>query len=157
MNSGRGEQSVTSRLEALARRDVIHTQAEETAEDGDGKRAALTGTVVIPASIVSFDGRTLEVKWWQYDPFLADVSADLFDEWIIEDYSHETGTDTRTEFERGKPNALREDQAYSLRVFIIDNGKRTHIGERNGKRRLCKVLNRGNPSSVEMIVRKVGP
>jgi hypothetical protein len=140
----------------IKERRIIKVHGLETAEDGGAEKAALTGTVAIPANLASFDGRTLEVKLWQYDPFLADVSADLFDEWIVKDYSHETGTVTKTKFELGKPTAVREDRAYYLTVFIIDNGKRTHMGEKDGKRGLCKVLNRGNPSSVEMIVREVG-
>ena len=137
-------------------RRIIKVQSLKTAEEGGNKKAALTGTVVIPANLASFDSRTLEVKLWQYDPFLADASADLFDELTVKDYCHETGTDTKTKFELGKPNAVREDRAYYLTVFVTDNGKRTHMGEKDGKRGLCQVLNRGNPSSVEMIVREVG-
>jgi hypothetical protein len=140
----------------IKERRVIQVQSLEATQEGDDKEAALTGTVVIPANLASFDGQTLEVKLWQYDPFLADVSADLFDELIVKDYSHKTGTATRTKFELGKPNAVREDRAYYLTVFVTDNGKRTHMGEKDGKMGLCKVLNKGNPSSVEMIVREVG-
>ena len=121
-----------------------------------GKVTEATGTVVIPADLASFDKRTLEVKLWQYDPFLADVSADLFDELIVKDYSHKTGTASKIKIKLGKPNTVREDRAYYLTVFIMQNGKRTHMGEKDGKRGLCKVLNRGNPNSVEMIVREVG-
>jgi hypothetical protein len=98
----------------------------------------------------------MEVKLSGYDPFLADVSADLFDEVIVKDYAHKSGTETKTNFELGKPDAVREDRAYYLTVFVTQNGKRTHIGEKDGERGLCKVLNRGNPASVEMIVREVG-
>ena len=87
---------------------------------------------------------------------VSDVSAALFDELTVRDYSHKTGTATQTKFELGKANAVREDRAYYLTVFITQNGKRTHMGEKDGKRGLCKVLNRGNASTVEMIVREVG-
>ena len=123
---------------------------------GDEDKAALTGKVVIPANLASFDSRTLEVKLWQYDPLLADVSADLVDELMVRDYSHKFGTETNTRFALGKPDAVREDRAYYLTVFVTDNGKRTHMGEKDGERGLCKVLTQGNPDSVEMIVREVG-
>jgi hypothetical protein len=118
--------------------------------------AALTGTVVVPATLDAFDGRTLELKLWQYDPFLADVSADLVDELIIDDYGHKAGTATQTKFGLGKPADVRDDRAYYLTVFVTQDGKRTHIGELDGKQGLCNVLNRGNPSAVKMIVREVG-
>jgi hypothetical protein len=140
----------------IKERRIIHVQSLETMDEGDDQKAALTGTVVVPSKSASFEGRTLEVKLWQYDPFLADVSADLLDELIVRDYSHKSGTETNTRFELGKPNAVREDRAYYLTVFVTDDGKRTHMGEKDGKRGLCKVLNRGNPASVKMIVREVG-
>jgi len=140
----------------IKERRIIKVQSLETAEESGDRKAALNGTVTIPANLASFDGRTLEVKLWQYDPFLADVSADLFDELVVKDYSHKTGTDTKTKFELGEPNAVREDRAYYLTVFVTDGGKRTHMGEKDGKGGLCKVLNRGDHSSVEMIVREVG-
>ncbi len=93
---------------------------------------------------------------WQYDPLLADVSADLFDELVVKGHSHKAGTVTKTKFELGKPDAVRKDRAYYLTVFVTQNGKRTHMGEKDGKRGLCKVLNSDNPNTVEMIVRKVG-
>jgi hypothetical protein len=40
-------------------------------------------------------------------------------------------------------------------VFVLKDGKRTHIGEQGGKSGLCKVLTQGNPSSVKMIARTV--
>ncbi len=140
----------------IKERRIIKVDGLEAAEDGADAEAALTGTIVIPADVASFDHRTLEVKLWQYDPFLADVSADLFDELIVKGHSHEAGTVTKTKFELGKPDAVREDRAYYLTVFITQHGKRTHMGEKDGKRGLCKVLSRGNPSTVEMIVREVG-
>ncbi len=140
----------------IEERRIIKVQSLETAGEGDARKAALTGTVVVPADLASFDGQTLEVKLWQYDPLLADVSADLFDELTVKDYSHKTGTVTNTKFELGKPNTVREDRAYYLTVFVTDNGKRTHMGEKDGKRGLCNVLTRGNPPSVEMIVRGIG-
>lgn len=122
----------------------------------EARKAALTGTVTIPPGLASFAKRTLEVKLWQYDPFLADVSADLFDELVVKDFSHEAGTATKKRFALGKPNAVREDRAYYLTVFVTQNGGRTHMGERDGKRGLCKVLNKGSPKTVQMIVREVG-
>jgi hypothetical protein len=45
---------------------------------------------------------------------------------------------------------------YYITVFVLDDaGKRTHIGEKDGKAGLCLVLTDGQPNKVTMIVRPV--
>ena len=113
------------------------------------------GVLVIPKTVSSFEGHTLEIKLWEYDPFLADVSAKLVDEFGAKTYGHTQGKDTETIFSVGSKLEPRQDRRYYITVFVVKGGKRTHIGELNGKSGLCKVLTQGNPSSVKMIARPV--
>jgi hypothetical protein len=113
------------------------------------------GVLVIPKTVGSFEGHTLEIKLWEYDPFLADVSAKLVDEFDAKTYGHTQGKDTETTFSVGTKLEPRQDRRYYITVFVLKDGKRTHIGEQGGKSGLCKVLTQGNPSSVKMIARVV--
>ena len=92
---------------------------------------------------------------WEYDPFLADVSAKLVDEFGVKKYGHEGGKDTATTFSVGTMLVPRQDRRYYITVFVVKDGRRTHIGEQDGKSGLCKVLTQGNPSSVKLIARAV--
>ena len=113
------------------------------------------GVLAIPKTVGSFEGHTLEIKLWEYDPFLADASAKLVDEFGVEKYSHEGGKETETTFLVGGKLEPRQDRRYYITVFVLKDGKRTHIGEKDGKSGLCKVLPQGNPSLVKMIARTV--
>jgi hypothetical protein len=113
------------------------------------------GELLIPKTIALFEDHRLEIKLWEYDPFLADVSAKLVDEFVLEKYSHRSDKTTKTKFSVGSKLEPREDRRYYITVFILQDGKRTHIGEQDGKSGLCKVLTQGNPSLVKMIFRAV--
>lgn len=116
------------------------------------------GTIVIPAKVPSFMGSTLEIKLWEYDPFLADASAKLFDEVIVKDYGHAETKETTTKFvigEKANGGKTTKGRNYYVTLFVLVDGKRTHIGELNGKRGLCKVLTGGNPNKIKMVVRPV--
>ncbi|PQO40211.1 hypothetical protein [Blastopirellula marina] len=117
--------------------------------------AGVSGLLVIPASVGSFAGETLEIKLWEFDPFLADASARLADEYVAKDFGHAEGEATELKFNVGGELKPREDRGYYITVFILKDGQRTHMGELDGKRGLCKVLTKGNPSEVKMIVRDV--
>jgi hypothetical protein len=116
------------------------------------------GEVLLPAGLASFEKLRLEVTLWEYDPRLADASATRFDEVVVKDYAHTKGKDTRTAFtlgekvNGGKTNA---GKAYYLTVFVTQRGKRTHIGEKDGKPGLCMVLTDGNPNEVTLTLRAV--
>jgi hypothetical protein len=97
----------------------------------------------------------MEIKLWEYDPFLADASAKLVDEFGAKTYKHMQGKDTETSLSVGAKLEPRKDRRYYITVFVVKDGKRTHIGERDGKSGLCKVLTQGNPASVKMIARAV--
>jgi hypothetical protein len=113
------------------------------------------GVLVIPKTVGSFEGHTLEIKLWEYDPFLADASAKLIDNFGAKAYGHMQGKSTATAFSVGSKLEPRKDRRYYITVFVVKDGKRTHIGERDGESGLCKVLTQGNPASVKMIARAV--
>lgn len=115
----------------------------------------VTGVLVIPKTVGSFEGHTLEIKLWEYDPFLADASAKLVDEFGIKDYEHSQDKGTETIFSVGSKLEPRKDRRYYITVFVLKDGKRTHIGEIDGKNGLGKVLTDEKSSSVKVIARPV--
>jgi hypothetical protein len=129
-----------------------------TIRAADPVSSKVTGEVLLPSRLASFEKLRLEVTLWEYDPRLADASATRFDEVVVKDYAHTKGKDTRTAFtlgekvNGGKTNA---GKAYYLTVFITQGGKRTHIGEKDGKPGLCMVLTDGSPNEVTLTLRAV--
>ena len=113
------------------------------------------GTVLIPGKVGSFKQHTLEIKLWEYDPFLADVGAKLIDRFQVEKYQHQDGRETATPFTVGAQLDPRTDRRYYITIFVLKGGKRTHIGEKDGKSGLCNVLTNGNPATVKIIARPV--
>ena len=133
----------------------ISRQGVKTVNGKAIEAKGVQGVLVIPKTVGSFEGHTLEIKLWEYDPFLADASAKLVDEFGAKTYGHTQGKDTKTTFSVGTKLEPRQDRRYYITVFVLNDGKRTHIGEQDGKSGLCKVLTQGNPSSVKMIARAV--
>jgi hypothetical protein len=129
-----------------------------TVSAADPVPSKVTGEVLLPAGLASFEKLRLEVTLWEYDPRLADASATRFDEVVVKNYAHTKGKDTRTAFtlgekvNGGKTNA---GKAYYLTVFVTQRGRRTHIGERDGKPGLCMVLTNGSRNEVTLTLRAV--
>ena len=117
-------------------------------------KATVTGTVVLPKELPSFEGRVVEIRLYKIHPLLADAPATLVDKVEIEGYSHTQGTETKTDFVIGGKEKLERNLMYYVTLFILQDGKRTHIGEVPGKF-LCKVLTNGEPSTVDFKVREV--
>lgn len=113
------------------------------------------GVLVIPKTVGSFEGHTLEIKLWEYDPFLADASAKLVDEFSVKDYGHTQAKATETIFSVGSKLEPRQNRRYYITVFVLKDGNRTHIGEIDGKNGLGKVLADGKQSKVKVIARPV--
>jgi hypothetical protein len=117
------------------------------------------GLVVVPAMLTSFEKMRLEIKLWEHDPRLADVKATLFDEVVVKDYTHTKGKETRTAFSLGeKVNGGKTNagKAYYLTVFVTQGDQHTHIGEKDGKPGMTKVLTDGNPNDVTLALRAIG-
>jgi hypothetical protein len=118
----------------------------------------VTGEVLLPAGLASFEKHRLEVTLWEYDPRLADASATRFDEVVVKDYAHTKGKETQTAFTLGEKvngGLTNAGKAYYLAVFVAQGGKRTHIGEKDGKPGLCTVLTDRNPNEVTLTLRPV--
>lgn len=119
------------------------------------KASAVSGGIVVPATVPAFADQRLEIKLFEFDPRLADVSATLIDEYEAADFGHEGEEKTKHAFGVGTDFEPRDNRSYYITVFVTKDGKRTHIGERDGKPGLCKVLTDGNPSEVTLVLRPV--
>jgi len=54
----------------------------------------------------------------------------------------------------GDASTIKPGMSYYITCFVLDaNGKRQLMGEKDGKRGLCKVLTAGNPKKVTLILR----
>lgn len=137
------------KLVKIARKGVKSVNGQPLTAPG------VTGTVVIPKTVAAFDDHQLEILLFEYDPRLADVSATLIDKFVAEKFGHVADEETAVKFQVGSKLQPREDRSYYITVFVLKDGQRTHIGERDGKSGLCKVLTNGEPREVKMVVRPV--
>ena len=114
--------------------------------------AKVTGTVVTPKTVKDYSGLTLELRLYEYHPFIADKPAGLAAKLNFEEYTHKTGKETKTQFALAVK--IKPGMSYYITCFVIDaKGKRYLMGEKDGKRGLCKVLTGGNPNKVNLILR----
>jgi hypothetical protein len=118
-------------------------------------KSGVQGTLIIPKTVNAFTDHTMEILLFEYDPRLADAAATQVDKFAIEKFSHAADQETITPFHVGAKLSPRDDRSYYITVFVLKDGQRTHIGERDGKSGLCKVLTDGEPSEVKMVVRAV--
>ena len=141
------------RLTAIA--TVLFAATHVSADDRKDESTRVAATVTVPKELASFAGRVLELRLYEYDPLLADASADLVEKIAQADFSHSKGKPTVTKVEIGAKGKIKPRRAYYLTVFVLDGKQRTHIGERDGKRGLCKVITDGHPRQVSIMVRSV--
>jgi hypothetical protein len=116
--------------------------------------AKVTGVVHTPKEGNAFTGLELEIRLYEYHPFIAGKAADLVGKFNQKKYSHNAGTETKTKFIVGDAATIKPGMVYYITCFVLDaKGKRILMGEKNGKRGLCKVLTGGNPNKVILILR----
>jgi hypothetical protein len=126
----------------------------------DDTPSKLEVEIVVPAELASIEKQQLEISLFEFDPRIADKPADLFDSKKEAVFAHTKGKETKMTFtlgdkvNNGKTNA---NKSYYVTVFVLKDGKRTHIGEKDGKSGLTKVLTNGQPNKVTMILREVKP
>ena len=114
----------------------------------------VTGTVLTPKTVRDYSGLTLELRLYEYHPFIADKPADLVAKLTLKDYAHKAGKETKTKFTLAEGGSIQPRRSYYLTCFVIDaKGKRYLMGEKDGKRGLCKVLTGGNPNKANLILR----
>jgi hypothetical protein len=126
--------------------------SQEKKEDKD--TAKVTGTLVLPKELDSFDGRVVEILLFKIHPLLADAPADQVEKVEVEDFAHTKGTETKKEFVIGAKAELESDKKYYVTLFILKDGKRTHMGEVPGKF-LCTVLTNGEPNNVTLKAKEI--
>ena len=84
------------------------------------------------------------------------LDESVFDATLNKAFTHTTGKDTTVEITLADKATIKPKLRYYITVFVLDGaGKRTHIGEKDGKAGLCNVLTDGNPNKVTMIARPV--
>ena len=114
----------------------------------------VTGTVVTARSVKNYAGLTLELRLYEYHPFIADKPADLVAKLNMKNYAHKADKETKTNFTIGEDSKVKPGMSYYLTCFVIDaKGKRYLMGEKDAKRGLCKVLTGGNPKKVNLVLR----
>ena len=114
--------------------------------------AKVTGTVVTPKTVKDYSGLTLELRLYEYHPFIADKPAGLAAKLNFEEHTHKAGKEIKTQFALAVK--IKPGMSYYITCFVIDaKGKRYLMGEKDGKRGLCKVLTGGNPNKVNLILR----
>ena len=121
----------------------------------DKNSAKVTVTVILPEKVASFEGRRLDVRLYEFDPLLADVGATLVDQIERKSVAHQAGEETKLTLELGAGRQIKPRRHYYVTLFYLDGKQRTHMGEKDGKRGLAKVLTDNNPRSLTMIVRPV--
>lgn len=84
---------------------------------------ALSGKVAIKESEASFENAGVWIRLWEYDPRLADASAELFDSVKIEKVAHETGRASSIEFQLGDKSKLNKMREYYVTVFVYRDAK----------------------------------
>ena len=85
--------------------------------------SALTGSVKVDAKEKSFENVTAWVRLWEYDPRLADASADLFGDVKLVKLKHKSGKATTIEFEVGEKGKINPQRQYNVTIFLYKDGK----------------------------------
>ena len=109
----------------------------------------VTGTVVVPKEVASFDNRVVELRLYALDSKSAGKTADLVEKVEIKDFTHVTGKETKKEFTIGAKGELKENTKYYVTAFILKGEERTHLGQADHvKQPLNKVITDNNPREI---------
>jgi len=116
----------------------------------------VTGTVVVPQDVASFDGRVAELRLYAYDARIAGKAADLVEKVEIKDFTHVTGKETKKEFTIGAKGELKENTKYYVTAFVLKGEERTHLGQADHvKQPLNKVLTDNNPRTITIRFKEI--
>jgi hypothetical protein len=126
------------------------------AGEKEDKSTRVGGTFVIPAKVGSFAGHLVDIRLYKFHPLLADKAADLVDQVKLEDFAHTEGKETREAFVIGAKGTLEPKMKYYVTLFILKDGKRTHMGKDARGTFLSTVLTHGQPRKITLNVREVG-
>ena len=138
---------------------ILFTGGSFLAADEPADSSKLTATLIIPKEVPTFEGLTLQLMLFEYDPFVADAAANKFDEVKVKDFAHTEGTETKKTFVLGEKvngGKIRANRKYYLVTDIVDAaGKRTHYGDCSHRKGLCSVLTGEFPRVVEVKLRRL--
>ena len=131
-----------------------HSFADDKKDDTSTK---VTGTVIVPKEVPSFDGRVLELRLYAYDPRIADKAATLVEKVDVKGFTHVEGKETKKAFVIGAKGELKPNTKYYVTAFVLKGEDRTHIGQADHvKVPLNKVLTDGNPRTVTIRFKEIG-
>ena len=119
-----------------------------------GESTKVEGGFEIPANVATFSGQLVDIRLYEYDPFLADVGATLIDQVKLKDFGHSKGTATQKSFTLGAKGTTKDRMQYYVTLFVLKDGKRTHMGKVPDKF-MAHVLGT-HPRTLTMIVNPVG-
>jgi len=146
-----------ARLTAFAVFSLILTVSAHAEDKKDDTTTKVTGSVIIPKEVASFDSRVLELRLYAYDPRIAGKAADLVEKVEVKDFNHETGKETKKTFTIGAKGELKANTKYYVTAFVLKGEDRTHIGQADHvKEPLNKVLTDGNPRDVTIRFKEIG-
>lgn len=133
---------------------VLAVASQVSAADAvEDKSAKVTATIVVPAEVAAYDGLELELRLYEYDPFLADAGATLVEKVNAADRTHEAGKETQQTVVLGAKAKRRDDRRYYVTAFLLKDGKRLLMGEKDGKRGLGKVLESPKDNTIRLVAR----
>jgi hypothetical protein len=147
-----------TRLTAIAGIALALSFAPIRAEDKKPDTSTkVTGVVIVPKDVASFDGRVLELRLYAIEKNIADKAADLVEKVEIKDFTHETGKETKKEFTIGAKGELKPNHRYYITAFVLRGDNRTHIGQADHvKEPFNKVLTDGSPREVTIRFKEIG-
>jgi hypothetical protein len=133
---------------------MTSSRAEDKKDD---KTTKVTGTVIVPKDVASFDGRVLELRLYTIEKNVADKPADLIEKVEIKGFTHVEGKETKKTFTIGAKGELQPGHRYYITAFVLKKDERTHIGQADHvKFPLNKVLTDGNPREVTIRFKEIG-
>ena len=136
---------------------LIFTALSRAEDKKDDKTTKVTGTVIVPKDVPSFDGRVLELRLYTLEKNVADKPADLVEKVEIKDFTHIVGKETKKEFTIGAKGEVKENTRYYITAFVLKGEDRTHLGQADHvKFPLNKVITDGNPREVTIRFKEIG-
>ncbi len=116
--------------------------------------AKVTGTIVVPKTVKAFSGLELEIRLYEFHPFIADKPADLVGKFNRKNFGHQAGKETRAPFIVGDAATIKQGMSYYVTCFVIDaKGNRKLMGKKKDNSFLCELLTNGKPNKVTLFLR----
>jgi hypothetical protein len=83
---------------------------------------ALVGKIEVKDTEATFKNAGVWIRLWEYDPFLADASAKLFDSVKLTKIKHTTGKPSHIEFSLGDKSKINKRRQYYVTIFVYKDG-----------------------------------